>query len=120
MALVAGDADDAHMALAESILTARRMGDRRAAWTLDVAACVAAGAGQFERALSLAAAGGQMHRTDGVRPPASWPRALAAWLDPARRGLDRETIVAAEAAGAALSFEGALELALEGSSTVAG
>jgi predicted ATPase len=112
--LATGLTGAARAAIEESVLAARQIGDRRAAWTLDVAACLAATEGDPRRAIQLAAAGHEMHRTAGVRPPPVWQRSLDAWLDSARRHVGAAEAASARAAGAALTFDEALDRALTG------
>lgn len=107
-----GEVEAAWSAIQESALAARHLGDRRAAWTLDVAACLAASMEEPEKALKLAAAAAEMHRDAGVRPPSVWGRFLTASLDYCRESLGDERAEAAWAEGRTLAFEEALALAV--------
>jgi len=112
VALGTGKLADARASIEESALAARQLGDRRAAWTLDVAARLAATEGYHERALTLAGAAREMFLAAGVTPPGVWTQAIMTWLDKAREALGPEGAAAAWAAGAALTFDQALDLAL--------
>jgi predicted ATPase/class 3 adenylate cyclase len=70
--LLGGDLESARRYIHESLEIGRALKDRRAAWSLEVLACLTALNREFERALSIAGAGSAMHESIGNRPSAAW------------------------------------------------
>jgi predicted ATPase/DNA-binding CsgD family transcriptional regulator len=114
LSLLAGDTRGARPALWESLASARRLQDRRAAWALDVRACLAAAEGDARAALVIAGAAAAMHRASGTEAPTAWHRLTGAWLDPARASLPLAEADAAWAEGDRMGFDVALEFAVRG------
>ncbi|HEY4025844.1 MAG TPA: LuxR C-terminal-related transcriptional regulator [Candidatus Dormibacteraeota bacterium] len=112
LSLLAGDPPGARPALLESLESARRLQDRRAAWALDVRACVAAAEGDPRRALVLAGAAAAMHRVSGTEAPTAWGRLTDAWLGPARASLPGPEVEAARVEGDRMGFDAALAFAV--------
>ena len=97
----------------ESLEIGRTLRDRRAAWSLDVLACLCLLEGKIERALQLAGAGTAMHEAAGNRPPPTWDQFVATVLQAAWSGLDAGTARAAWDSSRRLEPDRALDLALE-------
>lgn len=106
--LLAGDLESAQAAATEALSLMAALQDRRAAWTLDVLACVAAREGDATAALRLAGAADAMFQATGQRPPAGWRRFTEPLLALAKESLDPEAADAADRAGRALGFEEAI------------
>ena len=114
VALLQSDAVTARRCIVESLEIGRALRDRRAAWSLDVLACLTTREGNPERALQLAGAGSAMHEASGNRPPAPWEAFVAPHLEMARKGLDPEAARTMWEAGRRMRFDEALEFALGG------
>lgn len=114
VALLQSDAATARGCIVESLEIGRALRDRRAAWSLDVLACLTTREGNAERALQLAGAGSAMHEASGNTPPAPWEAFVAPHLQLARNGLDGEVARAMWEAGRRMRFDEALEFALGG------
>jgi non-specific serine/threonine protein kinase len=112
VALLQGDAATAQRCIAESLEIGRALRDRRAAWSLDVLACLTTREGNLERALQLAGAGSAMHEASGNTPPAPWEAFVAPHVQLARNGLDPGVARVKWDAGRRMAFDEALELAL--------
>jgi len=112
VALLQGDVDTARRCVVEGLEIGRELTDRRAAWSLEVLACLAALEGLPERALQLAGAGSAMHQASGNTPPEAWDRFQAAFLQPARSSLGTKAATTAWDAGREMDFDEALEFAL--------
>jgi non-specific serine/threonine protein kinase len=110
--LLMGDLAAARASVRDGLEAARRLRDRRAAWSVEIAACIAAASGDARRALRLAGAGAALHQAAGTAPFAAWPRLTGTWLGPARTALPPGEAAEAEAAGRRLGFAEALDLAL--------
>jgi len=113
VALLEGDFETARHSIIESLEIGRALRDRRAAWSLDVLACLCALEGRFERALQVAGAGAAMHEAAGNRPPPTWDQFVASILQAAWSGLDAGIARAAWDSGRRLEPDRALDLALE-------
>lgn len=109
--LLAGDSQRARAPLREGMEAAKRLKDRRAAWALDVRACLAAIEGDMRRALITAGAAAAMHRASGTMPMPAWNQLINVWLDPARAAHSPSEADAACAQGERMDFEAALEYA---------
>jgi predicted ATPase/class 3 adenylate cyclase len=108
----AGDLDAARSAVDESLEIGRRLGDRRASWTLDVSSWIAAADLEPERALILAGAAAAMHASAGTRPAAIWLALTTSFIDRARASLAAPEATAALERGRAMSFADAIDFAL--------
>ena len=111
--VVGGDIEGARAAIVESLDIGRRLGDRRAAWTLDVCSWIAAGELQPERALILAGAASGLHESSGSTPPATWQALTTSFTERARADLGPKQATAAWERGRAFSYPGAIEFARE-------
>jgi predicted ATPase len=107
------DIDGARGAIRQSLEIGRRLGDRRAAWALDVYSWIAADDSEPERALVLAGAAAGMHASAGATPPDIWLALTRSFSDRARAVLTDEAATAAWERGRALSYPAAIEFALE-------
>jgi predicted ATPase/DNA-binding CsgD family transcriptional regulator len=110
--LLAHEVEAARPALREGLASARRLQDRRAAWALDVRACLAGAEGDARTALVMAGAAAAMHRASGTTPPPIWARLIGTWLDPARAALLPSEAHAAWDEGSRMDFDAALRHAL--------
>jgi predicted ATPase len=106
------DVDGARNAIRESLEIGRRLGDRRAAWALDVYSWIAADDSEPERALVLAGAAAGMHASAGATPPDIWLALTRSFIDRARSALAPDLATAALERGRALSYPAAIEYAL--------
>src|SRR6266849_216173 len=114
VALLQSDAATAWRCIIESLEIGRALRDRRAAWSLDVLACLTTHEGNLERALQLAGAGSAMHEASGNTPPAPWEAFVSPHVQLARNGLDPEVAQAKWEAGRRMTFDEALEFAIAG------
>jgi predicted ATPase/class 3 adenylate cyclase len=114
VALLQADASTAHGCIIESLEIGRTLRDRRAAWSLDVLACLTTREGDLERALQLAGAGSAMHEASGNKPPAPWEAFVSPHIQLARNGLAPEVAQTAWETGQRMAFDDALEYALAG------
>jgi len=114
VALLQTDAVTARRSIIESLEIGRALRDRRAAWSLDVLACLTTREGNLERALQLAGAGSAMHEASGNTPPAPWEAFVSPHIQIARNGLDPEVSRTSWEAGRRMTFDEALEFALAG------
>jgi len=114
VALLQSDAATARRCIIESLEIGRALRDRRAAWSLDVLACLTTREGDMERALQLAGAGSAMHEASGNTPPAPWEAFVAPHVQLARNGLDPEVAGTKWEAGRLMAFDDAMEFALAG------
>jgi len=73
-AILAGDLVGARRDVVDALRLALALRDRRAGWSLDVAACLAALTGDPSRSLRLAGAARAVFDSTGHRPPAAWQR----------------------------------------------
>jgi len=112
VALLQSDAATARRSIMESLEIGRALRDRRAAWSLDVLACLTTREGDLERALQLAGAGSAMHEASGNTPPAPWEAFVSPHIQLARKGLDPETARMKWEAGRRMPFDEALDFAL--------
>ena len=110
--LSGGDLDAARSAVNESLELGRRLGDRRASWTLDVCSWIAAADSEPERALILAGAAAGMHASAGTSPPAIWLALTNSFIDRARAHLSAPAAEAALGRGRAMPFADAIDFAL--------
>ena len=117
VALLQADAATARRSIIESLEIGRALHDRRAAWSLDVLACLTTREGNLERALQLAGAGSAMHEASGNTPPAPWEAFVSPHVQLARNGLDPEVARMRWEAGRRMAFDEALEFALAAVST---
>src|SRR5262249_57647896 len=67
--LLAHEVEAARPALREGLASARRLQDRRAAWALDVRACLAGAEGDARTALVMAGAAAAIHPPSAPPPP---------------------------------------------------
>ncbi len=116
VALLQSDAATAWRCIIESLEIGRALRDRRAAWSLDVLACLTTREGNLERSLQLAGAGSAMHEASGNTPPAPWEAFVSPHLQRARNGLDPDVAQAKWEAGRRMAFDEALEFAIAGAS----
>jgi predicted ATPase/class 3 adenylate cyclase len=112
VALLDTDLETARRSIKESLEIGRELHDRRAAWSLDVQACLLALEGQSERALEVAGAGDALHDASGNLPPDSWRLFTSRFLQPARERVGPRAAAAASDRGRQLGFQQALALAL--------
>ena len=117
VALLQADASTARRCIVESLEIGRTLRDRRAAWSLDVLACLTTRDGNLERALQLAGAGSAMHEASGNTPPAPWEAFVSPHVQLARNGLDPELARMRWEAGRRMVFDEALDFALATVST---
>jgi predicted ATPase/class 3 adenylate cyclase len=120
VALLQADDATAQRCIAESLEIGRALRDRRAAWSLDVLACLTTRQGNLERALQLAGAGSAMHEASGNTPPAPWEAFVSPLVQLARNGVDPDVARAKWEAGRRMAFDEALEFALAGVSAPLG
>jgi predicted ATPase len=111
--LLAGDREHARLLLHEGLESAQRLEDHRAAWALDVRACLAAIDGNTRRAVVTASAAAAMHRESGTAPSPKWIQLVEVWLGRARSALSQADAHAALIHGERMDFKAALEYALE-------
>jgi tetratricopeptide (TPR) repeat protein len=114
VALLQSDVATAWRCIVESLEIGRALRDRRAAWSLDVLACLTTREGNLERALQLAGAGSAMHEASGNTPPAPWEAFVAPHIQIARNGLNPDVARTKWDAGRRMGFDEALEFALGG------
>jgi predicted ATPase/class 3 adenylate cyclase len=107
------DFGGARDAIRQSLEIGRRLGDRRAAWALDVDSWIAAEDSDPERALVLAGAAAGMHASAGATPPDIWLALSRSFMDRARAALPDDAATAAWERGRALSYPAAIEFALQ-------
>jgi predicted ATPase/class 3 adenylate cyclase len=117
VALLQTDAATSRRCIIESLEIGRALRDRRAAWSLDVLACLTTREGNLERALRLAGAGSAMHEASGNKPPAPWEAFVSPHIQLARKGLDPDVARMQWDAGRRMGFDEALDLALAGVGT---
>jgi predicted ATPase len=108
-----GDVAAARAAIRDSLEIGRRLGDRRAAWALDVFSWIAAADSEPERALVLAGAAAGMHTSAGATPPAIWQALTQSFVEQAREALPAEQAEAALERGRGLAYQEAIDFALE-------
>jgi tetratricopeptide (TPR) repeat protein len=113
VAVMTSNLAEARTAMRESLRIGRQLGDRRLAWSLDVCACLAIAGGDPARGLQLAGAGKAIHEASGVSPSEVWRSVVDAYLVPAREELGSDAAHAADAAGRKLSYEEAIDFALD-------
>ena len=118
--VAAGDLDGARSALLDSFETGLRLGDRRAAWTLDVCSWIAAADLNHDRAVTLAGAAARMHEVAGSRPPPAWLALTDSFTSAGRAGLSPTTSALAWERGAGLSYREAIAYGIEAVSRPAG
>jgi tetratricopeptide (TPR) repeat protein len=116
VALLQSDAATAQRCIIESLEIGRALRDRRAAWSLDVLACLATREGNLERALQLGGAGSAMHEASGNTPPAPWEAFVSPHIQLARSGLDPDVARTRWEAGRGMAFDEAVDFALAGTS----
>src|ERR1700694_685586 len=119
VALLQADGETSRRCIIESLGIGRALRDRRAAWSLDVLACLTTRGGNLERALQLAGAGFAMHEATGNTPPAPWEAFVSPHVQLARNGLDPEVARIKWDAGRRMAFDDALDFALAGVSAPA-
>jgi predicted ATPase/class 3 adenylate cyclase len=112
VALLQADPKASRHSIIESLEIGRALRDRRAAWSLDVLACLTTREGDLERALQLAGAGSAMHEASGNAPPAPWEAFVSPHIQLARNGLDPEVARMNWDAGRRMGFDDALDFAL--------
>jgi predicted ATPase/class 3 adenylate cyclase len=112
VALMQGDAETTRRSVAESLELERTMSDRRAAFTMDVLACLTAVEGGAERALLLAGAASALHEGSGNTPPPVWDDFMSPYLQPARQTLGPKGARSAWDDGRRMDYDDALQLAL--------
>lgn len=112
VALLQGDLATAKRCVGESLELGLAMRDRRAAFSLDVLACLTGFDGNMERALILAGAGSAMHEGSGNTPPQVWSDLMSAFVQPARQALGEHAAHAAWGTGQRMDYDEALQLAL--------
>ena len=104
---------EARSDIVEALELALALRDRRAGWSLDVLACIAAFDGDAVRALRLSGAARTVFESTAQHPPAMWSRFVDPLAQRARTRLGDEAANAEVAAGATLTFDQALHYALE-------
>ena len=119
VALLQADAETSRRCIIESLEIGRALRDRRAAWSLDVLACLTTREGTLERALQLGGAGSAMHEASGNTPPAPWEAFVSPHIQLARNGLDPDVARTKWEAGRRMAFDEALDFALAGVSAPA-
>ncbi|HEX6349542.1 MAG TPA: AAA family ATPase [Candidatus Dormibacteraeota bacterium] len=112
-AMLGGDAAAARSAIQEALEVGFALRDRRAAWSLDVLACLDAQEGRAEQALRLGGAAAAMFDATGQQPPGGWRAFTEPILARARAALAGEAAAQAWQAGRELGFDEALAYALE-------
>ncbi|HEY9287310.1 MAG TPA: tetratricopeptide repeat protein [Candidatus Dormibacteraeota bacterium] len=116
VALLEGDLETSRRSIAEALQIGVALRDRRAAWSLEVLACISALEGEQQRAVRLAGAAAAMHEAAGNRPPEGWQQFVNAVLKPARGALGEEAASAAWEAGQRLTMDQVFDLAVESGS----
>ncbi|MDQ6885407.1 MAG: AAA family ATPase [Candidatus Dormibacteraeota bacterium] len=117
VALLQTDTETSRRCIIESLEIGRALRDRRAAWSLDVLACLTTREGNLERALQLAGAGSAMHEASGNTPPAPWEAFVSPHIQLARNGLDPDVARVKWDEGRRMAFDEALQFALAGVSS---
>ena len=112
VSLLQGDLETARRSVRESLEIGRSLRDRRAAWSIQMLACVVSIEGQPELAVRLGGAGAAMHEAAGTRPAATWEQFVASVLQPSKDALG-QTAGAVWEAGRQLTMDEAFELALQ-------
>ncbi len=114
LALEVGDHEAARSHLQLSIGVLARLNDPASvAYRLEGFARLASARSEHERALTLAAAAGEMWRRAGAVPVPHWRRRVAESMARSRRLLRPELAASAEAAGAAMGLDEAIAYATE-------
>jgi predicted ATPase/class 3 adenylate cyclase/tellurite resistance protein len=113
VALLDADLERSRRAIMESLQIGRMLRDRRAAWSMQVLACIVAIDGQMEVALRIAGAAASIHDAAGSRPLGVWNQTIDMLLQPARESLGQDRATAAWDAGKHLGMIEAFDLALE-------
>jgi len=109
-----GDVDEAERCYRESLVLVKELGERwLATYLLEDVAMLSALRGDAARAIMLAAAGARLRDEIGAPLPAESARKLDERLAAPRAELTTEEAAEAARAGASLSFEAAIETALE-------
>ena len=109
-----GDLVAARAIVLEALHVGLALRDRRAAWSLDVVACLTAIEGKGERALRLGGAADAMFESTAVRPALPWRRFTEPFMERARQSIGNDAGARAWRSGRGLTFEQALDYALEG------
>jgi non-specific serine/threonine protein kinase len=112
VAMLAGNFETARRAIVESLQVSRALRDRRAAWSLEVLACLESLQDESDLAMRLAAAGAAMHEAAGSRPPPTWVQTVNGLMQRPRESLGEAAADAAWAVGKRLTMNEAFELAL--------
>jgi non-specific serine/threonine protein kinase len=112
--MLAGNPGAARGAIQEALEVGFALRDRRAAWSLDVLACLDALDGRAERALRVGGAAAALFDATGQQPPAGWRLFTEPILARARAALAPEAAALAWESGRQLGFDEALGYALEG------
>lgn len=112
-AIRGGDLGAARAAIGEALAIAQGLRDKRAAWSLDVLACLTALEGSAERAIRLAGAAHATFESTATRPPEAWRRFTGPIMETARQTLGAEAADRAWDSGSLLTFEQALSYALD-------
>ncbi len=105
-----GGVEAARSAIRQSLESGLQLGDRRAAWTLDVCSWIAAADSNPARALTLAGAAARMHEISGSKPPPAWLALTDSFI---RAGLPPRESAEAWQRGAGLSYPEAIAYGLE-------
>ncbi len=108
-----GGIEGARSAIRQSLESGLRLGDRRAAWTLDVCSWIAAADSNPARALTLAGAAARMHEVAGSKPTPAWLALTDSFLRAGRAGLPPTESALAWESGAVLSYLEAIAYGLE-------
>ncbi len=111
--IILGDRSQARADIVEALRIGLALRDRRAAWSLDVLACLEALDGDAERALRLAGAARAVYESTAQNPPAVWQRFVGPPMGRARAQLGEDAASAAMQEGRALTFDQALHYAVD-------
>ena len=110
--MLRSDPRSARVDILEALRIALALRDRRAAWSLDVLACLTALDGDAVRALRLAGAASAAFDTTGQHPPAVWRGLVGPIIERARVKLGQDAADAAWSEGRLLDFDRSLHYAL--------
>ncbi len=111
--MLTNDLERARQDISEALTLSLALRDHRAAWSLDVLACLAALAGDAEGALRLSGAARSLFESTAQRPPAAWARFAEPPVSRVRASLGEAAALAELERGRAMSFDEALHYALD-------
>ncbi|MFN2521153.1 MAG: AAA family ATPase [Candidatus Limnocylindria bacterium] len=110
--IIVGDLSQARADVVAALRIGLALRDRRAAWSLDVLACLEALDGNADRAVRLGAAAQAVYESTAQSPPAVWQSFVGPLMARARSQLGEAAASAAMQFGRDLTFDQALHYAL--------